>query len=184
MRERGQHRKGSRDSARHATRGNDGITIISGGQTGADRAALDVALALHIPCGGWCPSDRAAEDGTIPAKYPLTPLPGRGGYRQRTRRNVHDSDGTVIFSYGPLTGGSKATAGDCRHFRKPCLMIDANVDGPMDAALSLAVFILRHHVRRLNVAGPRASGQPGIYEFVRGALMAMLKKPPRRRRRG
>jgi Circularly permutated YpsA SLOG family len=160
--------------------GRTALTIISGGQTGADRAALDVALALGIPCGGWCPADRAAEDGTIPARYPLTPLPRGGGYRERTRRNVQDSDGTVIFSFGSLTGGSKATAGDCRRFHRPCLVINANEFTPTEAALLLAVFILRHHVRRLNVAGPRASGQPGIYEYVRSVLRELLARPARR----
>jgi hypothetical protein len=70
------------------------IKIISGGQTGVDRGALDAALAVKFPCGGWCPADRRAEDGSIPGRYPLTPLPG-GGYRERTRQNVIDSDGTA-----------------------------------------------------------------------------------------
>ncbi|MDH3584808.1 MAG: putative molybdenum carrier protein, partial [Phycisphaerae bacterium] len=75
------------------------IKIVSGGQTGADRAALDAALACGQPCGGWCPQDRAAEDGPIDPRYPLKELPG-GGYRQRTHRNVIDSDGTVVLSFG------------------------------------------------------------------------------------
>jgi len=81
----------------------EGFKIVSGGQTGADRAALDAALEAGIPCGGWCPHDRAAEDGPIDARYPLTPAAG-AGYRQRTRMNVCDSDGTVIFSFGALSG--------------------------------------------------------------------------------
>src|SRR5690349_17048960 len=110
------------------------LTIISGGQTGADRAALDVALSLNVACGGWCPADRRAEDGPIAAKYPLMPLP-RGGYRQRTRKNVQDSDGTAIFAFGKLTGGSKATADDCDLFHRPCLVIDACATPPSDAAV-------------------------------------------------
>lgn len=156
--------------------------IISGGQTGADRAALDVALKLKIPCGGWCPANRRAEDGIIADRYPLIPLPN-AGYRQRTRQNVRDSDGTVILSFGQLTGGSKATAGDCRRFDKPCLVIDANDTTAGEAAILLAVFLLRHRIHILNVAGPRASGQPGIYAFVSEVLMHLLatkrKKRPR-----
>lgn len=149
------------------------IKIISGGQTGADRAALDVALKLRIPCGGWCPADRRAEDGVIPDRYPLTPL-AKAGYRQRTRQNVRDSDGTVILSLGPLTGGSKATACDCRQFGKPCLIIDAKLTTSGEAAILLAVFLLRHRIHTLNVAGPRASGQPGIYAYVVDVLMHLL----------
>jgi predicted metal-dependent HD superfamily phosphohydrolase len=149
------------------------LTIISGGQTGADRAALDVALALGVSCGGWCPSDRRAEDGPIAAKYPLTPLP-RGGYRQRTRKNVQDSDGTAIFAFGKLTGGSKATAEDCGRFHKPCLVIDAATTTPTDAAVAVAVFLLKHHIAKLNVAGPRASRQPRIYVYVREVLTRLI----------
>jgi Circularly permutated YpsA SLOG family len=156
--------------------------IISGGQTGADRAVLDVALKLKIPCGGWCPGDRAAEDGRIADRYPLTALPN-AGYRERTRQNVIDRDGTVILSFGSLTGGSKATAGDCGRFKKPCLAIDASITTASEAAILIAVFLLRHRIHMLNVAGPRASGQPRIYAFVVDVLMHLLatrrKKKPR-----
>lgn len=81
--------------------------IISGGQTGADRGALDAALEARVPCGGWCPADRSAEDGSIPDRYPLTPLPV-GGYRARTLKNVEDSDGTVIFGGCPHAVGAAA----------------------------------------------------------------------------
>ncbi len=81
--------------------------IVSGGQTGVDRVALDAALASQFPCGGWCPVDRSAEDGVIPATYPLTPLPD-GDLRERTRQNVIDSDGTLIVSDTRLTGGALA----------------------------------------------------------------------------
>jgi hypothetical protein len=159
------------------------LTIVSGGQTGADRAALDVALALGVPCGGWCPADRRAEDRSIPAKYPLTPL-ARGGYRQRTRKNVQDSDGTVILAFGELTGGSKVTARDCGRFQKPCLVIDAATTTPTEAAVRVAVFLLKHRLSKLNVAGPRASGQPGIYSYVRNVLTQLLAgNRPRSRRR-
>jgi hypothetical protein len=155
--------------------------IISGGQTGADRAALDVALKLKIPAGGWCPADRRAEDGTISDRYPLTPLAG-AGYRQRTRRNVADSDGTVIISLGKLTGGSAVTARDAKQLEKPCLVIDAKQIAATDAAILLAVFILQYRIYTLNVAGPRASKQPGIYAFVADVLMKLLATKKRRRK--
>jgi hypothetical protein len=152
--------------------------IISGGQTGADRAALDVAITQKIPCGGWCPADRRAEDGAIPDRYPLTPLPN-AGYRQRTRQNVIDSDGTVILAFGKLTGGSRATAGYARQFHKPLLVIDADMTKPRDAAILIAVFLLRHRIHVLNIAGPRASGQPAIYGYVCEVLTPLLSKPKR-----
>jgi hypothetical protein len=158
---------------------NGEFEIISGGQTGADRAALDVALKLKIPCGGWCPADRRAEDGIIADRYPLTPLRG-AGYRQRTRKNVQGSDGTVIIAFGKLTGGSKATAGDCGHFKKPCLVIDATKVTAKQAAIQLAIFVLRDQIRVLNVAGPRASNQPEIYDFVTEVLTNLLRGPKRR----
>jgi hypothetical protein len=155
------------------------IRIVSGGQTGADRAALDAAMALGIPCGGWCPDGRQAEDGPIDPVYPLTVLPG-AGYRRRTRQNVIDSDGTVVMAFGGLTGGSKLTAGFARGIGKPCLVIDADLTTAGEAALLIAVFLLRHRIHTLNVAGPRASGQPIIAEFVREVITNLLA--PRRRR--
>jgi hypothetical protein len=86
------------------------LKIISGGQTGVDRGALEAALSASFPCGGWCPAGRKAEDGVIPEKYPVTPLPG-GGYRARTRKNVQESDGTVILAPGELTGETALTRG-------------------------------------------------------------------------
>jgi len=155
--------------------------IISGGQTGADRAALDIAMKLKIPAGGWCPADRRAEDGTIPDRYPLTAI-SNAGYRQRTRRNVADSDGTVILSSGKLTGGSAETARHAEQLNKPCLVIDAEQMTTTEAAILLAVFILRHRIHTLNVAGPRASKQPGIYAFVTDVLMKLLATKKRRRK--
>jgi hypothetical protein len=157
---------------------NEKFKIISGGQTGADRAALDVALKFKIPCGGWCPADRRAEDRIISDRYPPKPL-ANAGYRQRTRQNVLDSDGTVVLSFGLLTGGSKATAGECYRFKKPCLVIEAKITTAGEAAILLAVFLLRHRIHILNVAGPRASGQPGIYAFVFDVLTMLLSKPKR-----
>jgi hypothetical protein len=94
------------------------ITIVSGGQTGADRAALDWALAHNVPCGGWCPKGRKAEDGPIEPKYPLKATPS-GSYLQRTEWNVRDSDANVLFSIEPtLTGGSNKTVEFARKHRK------------------------------------------------------------------
>src|ERR1700727_1579159 len=92
--------------------------IISGGQTGVDRGALDAALEAQFPCGGWCPADRAAEDGPIPAHYPLKLL-ALGGYSERTRQNVLDSDGTAIMYRSTLTGGTLLTRNLCRRAGKP-----------------------------------------------------------------
>src|SRR3990167_2671567 len=97
-----------------------------GGQTGVDRAALDVALELGILCGGWCPNGRKAEDGAIPARYPLQELPS-GGYRQRTKRNVRESDGTLILFRNELTGGSAFTADVARKEAKHCYTVNLSV---------------------------------------------------------
>jgi hypothetical protein len=150
-----------------------GFKIISGGQSGADRAALDAALDLNIPCGGWCPADRSAEDGPIDARYPLTPAPG-AGYRERTRLNVRDSDATVIFGFGPLRGGSLDTLSDCRDLNKPHLLIDATVTSVQKATKLMHRFVTDQAIRTLNVGGPRASEEHEIYEYVTGVLRIFL----------
>lgn len=104
--------------------------IVSGGQTGVDRGALDAALAVSFPCGGWCPADRRAEDGSIPDRYPVMELRG-AGYSERTRQNVLDSDGTLIIHFGELTGGTLKTAKLCDWHGKPVLLLDGL---PADAA--------------------------------------------------
>jgi hypothetical protein len=140
--------------------------IVSGGQTGADRAALDWALARGVPCGGWCPKGRRAEDGVIDARYPLTETPS-ADYAQRTEWNVRDADATVIVSLAPvLSGGSRLTQELAERLGKPCLHLHSGVDAP---AL-LADFLRRHRVRVLNVAGPRASNEPGVYRYVQQVL--------------
>jgi len=143
--------------------------IISGGQTGADRAALDAALAAQVPCGGWCPEGRLAEDGGIPARYPVAELPG-ASYADRTRRNVQDSDGTLIVSFGAPEGGTALTLRCCQELDKPCLVIDAAAMPIRMAFSELAAFVSRHRIRTLNVAGPRASEQSDIYPYVFGLL--------------
>ena len=145
------------------------LQIISGGQTGADRAALDWAIAHHLPQGGWCPHGRLAEDGTIPRRYELkeTPLPD---YAQRTEWNVRDADATVIFSIAAtLAGGSLFTLELARSHHKPCLHLARSVHAG-NAAKQLHAFLVQHHVRVLNVAGPRASQEPEVGVFVQETL--------------
>jgi Circularly permutated YpsA SLOG family len=144
--------------------------IISGGQTGADRAALDWALKHGIPHGGWCPKGRLAEDGPIATAYLLQETPS-AEYAQRTEWNVRDSDGTVIFSTAKvLSGGSKTTAELARHYLKPCLHL---VDKPgRRNADALRRFVEEQGIKRLNVAGPRASNEPQVRDFVMRTLEA------------
>ncbi|MGK0190742.1 MAG: hypothetical protein ACI9R3_006572 [Verrucomicrobiales bacterium] len=138
--------------------------IISGGQTGADRAALDWALGRGVPHHGWCPEGRLAEDGAVPDRYRLEETPHRG-YIVRTEWNVRDSDGTVIFTLNKnVTGGSLATLRFARKWNKPCIHIARDHAG--DAAQRLAEFVINHRVSYLNVAGPRASGVPEIGAYV------------------
>ncbi len=130
--------------------------IVSGGQTGVDRGALDAALAAGFACGGWCPKDRNAEDGPIPDKYPMTLLVG-GGYRQRTVMNVLDSDGTAILFNQSLSGGTLYTHDVCRRERKPYIVLDATQISESAAAATIVRFIEEHGIQVLNVAGPRSS---------------------------
>ena len=145
--------------------------IVSGGQTGADIAALDVALHYNFPHGGWCPKGRLSLDGPIPAKYLLTETPS-SGYPQRTEWNVRDSDGTVVFTFSKQpTGGSLKTVGFTKKHRKPYLHISS--DTP-DHALKIQAFILAHDIKVLNVAGSRESKEPGIYQWVKRVLAGGL----------
>lgn len=149
--------------------------IISGGQTGVDRAALDAALDAGAPCGGWCPGGRMAEDGPLPARYPLTEIPG-SGYIERTRANVADSDGTVILHGEKLEGGTLQTRLFCDELGKPCLVLARETTDIAGAAESIADFVSRHGIRSLNVAGPRASKQPQIYDWAHAVISRLLER--------
>ena len=147
------------------------MKLISGGQSGVDRAALDVALELGIPCGGWCPQGRRAEDGVIASKYPLeqTPLVQ---YQQRTEWNARDSDGTLILSIGKPEGGTLLTIDFARKHKRPCLVVDLAL--PVDVQ-TVKDWILGHQIENLNVAGPRASKQPDVYGRAVVFLRELLK---------
>lgn len=147
------------------------LTIVSGGQTGVDRAALDAARALGYPCGGWCPAGRRAEDGPIDGGYPLRETPARA-YLQRTVRNVRDADASLIVHLGKIRGGTSYTAALARRLHKPLRVVDLSVgcDDP-----ELVVWLTRFAEQGLlNVAGPRESQAPGIYRQSRAWLERLL----------
>jgi hypothetical protein len=148
--------------------------IVSGGQTGVDRAALDVALHLGIPHGGWCPRGRRAEDGTIPAQYQLSETPS-SRYAQRTAWNVRDSDATLVLCSGPPRGGTALTVRMARSLARPCLVADP---ADLAAAASLRHTLAALAVQRLNVAGPRESQHPGIGAQALAFLLALLEAEP------
>jgi hypothetical protein len=136
------------------------LTIISGGQTGVDRAALDSALTLGIPHGGWCPRGRLAEDGPLPAAYSLKETKSRK-YAVRTEKNILDSDATLILYLPPLIGGTALTHQLALRHQKPCRLVV--LDEPYDHA-SLDRWVKERNIEVLNIAGPRESQQPGIHE--------------------
>ncbi len=143
--------------------------IVSGGQTGADRAALDFAMEYGIEHGGWAPEGRKAEDGAIPLRYNLRELTG-GDYADRTARNVLDSDGTLIVSHGGLTGGSLLTWVVAEKNKKPVLHVDMKKLLAFDAAIDIYEWIEANDIIMLNVAGPRNSKDPDIYRATRDLL--------------
>ncbi len=157
-----------------SARGDKQITIVSGGQTGADRAALDFAIRTGLPHDGWCPLGRLAEDGPLADRYALRETPS-ARYAERTEWNVRDADGTVVFTLTPtLTGGTKLTADLAVAMGKPLLHLCAETAGPLEAAVALRQFIGEHRIERLNIAGPRASQEPQIGAYVDAVLIAAL----------
>ena len=145
--------------------------IVSGGQTGVDRAALDTAMALGIVCGGWCPRGRRAADGPISASYPLRETASED-YAERTRLNVRDSDATLILSAGPLSGGTGYTAEIARALGRPFLVCDPGQRGEVSRALR---WLEDHRIRVLNVAGPREAEHARIYGQARDWMEAFLR---------
>ncbi len=142
------------------------MKIVSGGQTGVDRAALDVALSLGVPVGGWCPAGRLAEDGRIPERYPLIETRS-AKYSQRTRFNVRDSDATLILNWGAMTGGTLLTKKVCQRMKKPHRVVNlAEVAESERAAEAAAVrdWIESAGFAILNVAGPRESLHAGAHQ--------------------
>ena len=146
--------------------------IVSGGQTGVDRAALDAALAQDIPIDGWCPEGRRAEDGSIPDRYSLRETPS-DNYAQRTAWNVRDSDGTLIIVPNPLSGGTALTQEAAEEQGKPVLHVRPSDPVPIPMIRAWARV---NNVQVLNVAGPRASEADGIYEAARTILDDLLGK--------
>lgn len=146
------------------------IKIISGGQTGADRGALDAAISMRLPHGGWCPKGRLAEDGVIPSRYGLTET-ASAQYRVRTEQNVIDSDGTLIIYRGILQGGSELTRRMAVKYAKPHLLVD--VLRPLEPSV-IRQWIESENIAVLNVAGPRESSAPGIGEQVRILIRRIL----------
>jgi hypothetical protein len=142
------------------------LRIVSGGQTGVDRAALDAALAAGLGCGGWCPAGRWAEDGEIDARYPLKPL-ASADPDDRTQRNVEDSDGTLVLEFASASPGTRLTIQYAEKCRKPLLVIDASRVPVEQAADRVGLFIQARRLAVLNVAGPRASEAPGAYAYAR-----------------
>ncbi len=143
--------------------------IVSGGQTGADRAALDFAIEYGIEHGGWVPEGRKAEDGILSMQYNLVELPG-GDYPDRTARNVMDADGTLIISHGELTGGSLLTRVVAEKQGKPVLHVDMGRLIAFDAAIDIHEWMAANDIEVLNVAGPRESKDPDIYKTTRNLL--------------
>lgn len=156
--------------------------IISGGQTGADRAALDVAIKLDIPHGGWVPKGRLAEDGKIPPAYQVSEMP-TDSYSARTEKNVEDSDGTLILSHGKLTGGSAKTLESAQRHGRPFLHIDFEQTSIPRAAGMIAAWATRYSIKTLNVAGPRAGNDPLIYQKTKETLLALSQHLLETRRR-
>lgn len=143
--------------------------IVTGGQTGVDRAALDAAIRLGMPVGGWCPKGRLAEDGRIDERYPLVETPSSRS-EERTRWNVRDSNATLVLGSAPFTDGTVITLAEADRLGRPALVVD-----PARADIAeVREWLAAHDVRTLNVAGPRESVRPGIYRLAYFFLERLL----------
>jgi hypothetical protein len=147
--------------------------IISGAQTGADRAALDFAIKSGIPHDGWVPKGRIAEDGIIPEKYNVHESPSKD-YKRRTELNVLHSDGTLILTHGELTGGSLLTKKYAIKHKKPCLHINLISTPVFKATTDISRWIKVYNIKILNIAGSRASKDPKIYDATIKVLEAVF----------
>lgn len=148
--------------------------IVSGGQTGADRAALDWARSHAVDHGGWCPKGRLAVDGALPLHYQLRETES-AGYRQRTKLNVRDSDATLIFNMGRLDGGTLLTVRIAQTLGKPHLVIQLDSPNFDAVVLEIRAWLVNRKFQTLNVAGPREEKHPGIYAAVLAVLDLCLK---------
>ena len=147
--------------------------IVSGGQTGADRAGLDAAIELGIPHGGWIPKGRKTEDGGLPGKYRLKEMQ-TGSYEARTEQNVIDSDGTLIVSHGVLNGGSAKTRRFAKKHDRPWMHVDLEKINFFKAAMDVRNWVEENHIRILNIAGSRASKDPEIYGATGKSIVSKL----------
>ncbi|QLH41976.1 MAG: putative molybdenum carrier protein [Coxiellaceae bacterium] len=147
--------------------------IVSGGQTGVDRAALDVAITLEVPHGGWCPKGRKAEDGKIADRYQLKETP-TDVYDERTTWNVRDSDGTLIIIKEPAMGGTLLTIEVAKQFNKPYLVYDLSAKPDIDKIVD---WINENAIQTLNVAGPRQSQSENIYQIAYDIMQQLLAHP-------
>lgn len=143
--------------------------VISGGQTGVDRAGLDAAVNAGIPVGGYCPKGRGAEDGVIPEQYPLVELESPESF-YRTEKNVIESDGTLILNKGPVSDGTKLTLDFTVQYGKPSLVVQLDVDQIIEPS-NVIRWVKGQYISTLNVAGPRESKCPGgIYDEAKSYL--------------
>ncbi len=140
--------------------------IVSGGQTGVDRAALDAAMALGLPVGGWCPKGRRAEDGVIDPRYPLIETPDEQ-HAQRTAWNVRDSDGTLVLLFDKPSPGTNVTIEEANALGKALLLVDLTTN---PEEMEVLGWLEANGILVLNVAGPRESEALGIYEAARAFL--------------
>jgi hypothetical protein len=147
------------------------LTIVSGGQTGADRAALDAALALGIAIDGWCPRGRWAEDGPIAALYPLRETESADP-AERTRANIRDSDATLVLMFGAMDAGTNLTIAAAKAAGRPCAVMDVTT---LNVETAIGDWLRHANPRRLNVAGPRESTAPGLYARARAVLLDVLR---------
>jgi Circularly permutated YpsA SLOG family len=152
--------------------------VWSGGQTGVDRAAWDAARGLGIPIAGWVPRGRRAEDGVIPATYGGVQETPSSDYAQRTSWNVRDTDATLILCDGPLTGGSAFTCAEAERLGRPLLVLNLSAVSIVEAAGRARTWLTALPGTRLNVAGPRASRDSGLYRAAHGALTGALARDP------